>query len=653
MAKSTAVIKPNLGLYLDRPAIALQPGALQGGLNFRVQLGQLNNLNLGWSPYKGIQLNGPVKLIVQFNTSEGETFLLLGSFTDLYQLVGSTLTYLTPTYTTGTAQASGANVVGSGTAWATTITGAQWPNAKVGDQISFNSSAQNSPGATWYTIIAVNSDTSITLNAPATQYTTYVTEDGSANYVAEDGSTLYIPQSSSAYTIRRLFTGGFQNNWNYEFFVDADTNSGTGIPVIANGNDQIVLTNGVDNVVSWDGIAPTVILHTEFGFTCKSLVQFTDMMCYLNVIYEGTLLATTMMNSNAGAPFEVGNNSVGVANQFIVQADTDPILNGRRLGPYLAIYCNHNLILASNTGSATVFAFRLAASYKGVVGQNAIASYPTIHQFIAPDGMYYFDGSNVQPLNTHVWRALMSTFDSSRVNNIFTYLDESNGEQIWSIPQTTDPGSGTVSAPNAQAWSEHYLEETAGQTQSALIASAMGINRPYSTRSFPFSAIGPFLNESVITWNQLTNQWQTYNYAWNSAFFSLSFPITLVGDNNGYLYQLNAGQLANGTPLNAYVTFGRRATADGKMRAMVRRVYPFVSAFPSPLTVVCGFADYASGPVTTSATFPFDQSYSTIGQFMVPVYRRGRYLDLTFGDASGNPWIINGFDIDVLPGGQR
>lgn len=625
------VIKPNLGLYLDRPSIAIPPGALQAGNNFRIQLGNYHNLNMGWQPWNSVQLNGPVRLIVNFTNSSGNSFLIFGTLTDLYTFNVSTkeTVYINPIYTTGTVAASGTAVTGSGTAWNTTPAGSMWANAKAGDQISFGSSSETDPTATWYTIQGVNSNTSITL-------------DTSAGTIG----------SGTSYTIRRLFTGAFENPWVYEYFVDANVPVGSGS--YGNGEDLIYLTNGVDNVVNWNGSSAQVNLNTGFGFTCKTLVQYSDMMIYGNVLQGADYLGTTILNSDAGAPSNVGNQATGLSSQFIVQSNTDPILQMARLSTYLAIYCNHTVILVSATGAATIFAFRIAGSNKGIIGQSAFAAYPTLHQFIAADGMYYFDGTNVEPINTHVWRQVVSSLDNVRPNNLFTFLDEPNGEVIWSVPQTTDPGAGNVSAPNAQAWTEHYLEETAGQTQSALIASAMGLNRPYSTRTYPFTAVGTWFNETVLTWNQLTNAWNTYNYRWNDSFFSASFPIVLAGDNSGFIYQLNLTQSANGTPLSSSVTFGRRPTVDGRMRAMVRRVYPFMHQFQNPVNITVGLADFAQGPATITQTYSFDQSFSQQGQYMVPVYRRGRWLDLIVaGDSTNDAWTISGYDTDILPGGMR
>lgn len=198
MPKSTAVVKPNLGLYLDRPAIALPPGALQDGLNFRIKLGNLNNLNLGWALWNSVQLNGPCTLLVNFTNSAGASVLILGTPTDLYRFdTGQKrVFYISPTYTTGTASASGTAVTGNSTAWNTTPAGDTWANAKAGDQISW--ATGNDPQAQWYTIQTVNSATSITLTSSA----------GSIGL--------------SAYAIRRRFTGEeFVNPWQSDYFINA------------------------------------------------------------------------------------------------------------------------------------------------------------------------------------------------------------------------------------------------------------------------------------------------------------------------------------------------------------------------------------------------------------------------------------------------
>lgn len=615
MPKSTAVINPNLGLYIDRPPIAVPPGGLQDGLNFRIQEGRLNNLNLGWSAFGPFTLNGAVTLIATIHLAAGSDILIFGTPKDLYKYStsgGGTVTYLTPAYTTGTASASGTAVTGIGTLW-NTGAGA-FVNAKAGDEISFTS-GQVSPSATWFTIQTVNSDTSITLTATA-------------------GSI-----GAGAYTIRQKFTGTAATPWTYDVFVNAQPSA----------TNRIYLTNGVDPVIEWDGVAVTVTrlnLNSQ-AIVCQTLTVYKNTLWLGNVIQSGTLKPTDLLSSDVGSP-EVFNS--GLASQFKVSGLTDRIVRLARLGDYLVIYLQKIVILASYVGSPLVVTFRVVADAKGCVSTRGVALYPSYHEFVGQDNLYLFDGSNVRPMSNHVWREVIRTEDPVRAGLVFTILDESRGDYIWSVPLTSDTGAGTITSPPSVAFVEHYLE-----TLNEAGFQLLGSTRPHSKRAFPFTSAGNYLQQNIITWDQLTNAWQTYNFKWNDQFFAAQFPLTIVGDAAGKVWILNGSQDANGAALpgGSFVTFGRRAVIDGKNRGVVTRVYPYLTRFASALNVTAGLADFAMGTPSISQTVIYDQTLPE-GLYFAPIYRAGRYLDLTLGTTlAGRPWEVSGYDIEVKPGGLR
>lgn len=51
MAKSTAIVPPNLGLYYGVSAISVPARAVQDGRNFRIKQGKIGNRSLGWTPF--------------------------------------------------------------------------------------------------------------------------------------------------------------------------------------------------------------------------------------------------------------------------------------------------------------------------------------------------------------------------------------------------------------------------------------------------------------------------------------------------------------------------------------------------------------------------------------------------------------------------
>lgn len=605
MAKkqSSAIVNPNLGLYLDRSVLDIPAGALQDGLSFRIQQGKLNNINLGWSTFAPFTLNGAVTLITTLHLRTGTDILIFGTPSDLYKYStagGGSVTYITPTYVTGTASASGTAVTGTGTLWNTGTP----TNAKAGDEISFGSAAQNSPSATWYTIQTVNSDTSITLTATAGVV------------------------GGGAYTIRKKFTGTAATVWQVDTFVNAQPSS----------EDRIYFTNGIEPPCQWNGSNTAATSITSLGLSCKTLVVYKNMLIMANLIQDGAIKPTDIVNSDVSMPESL---VTGLAAQFKIAGTSDEILKVAKLGDYLVIYLKRTIIVANFVGSPLIFVFRVAADGKGIQATRGLATYPDYHEYLGADTMYKFDGSSAAPVSNHVWREVVRILDPARSGNVFTVLDEHRGDYIWATPLTTDSGAGTATSPPSVAFAEHYLEEV-GQNP-----------RPHSRRSFPFTSSGYYQRQSTLTWDQLTLAWTSYNFKWNDQFFAASFSQILVGDANGKVWTLNDSQNANGAALPSYVTFGRRPTVEGQNRALLARIFPFVTPFNNTLTITAMFADFAVGTPTITATATYDQTLPE-GLFFTPIYRAGRYVDLRFGtDGPSAPYEISGYDWLTRPGGMR
>ena len=600
MAKSSAVIRPNLGLYFDRPSISMNDRMLADGMNFRIKEGKLSNLNLGYDLFSAVQLNGPVMVIRSFTTRAGVEHLIVATTKDICVYINAedTFHYLTPIYNAGTAAASGTAVTGTTTLWDA--------NAKAGDQISFGANDVNEHEATWFEIDSVDSDTGITLTASA-------------------GTVVDGP-----YTIRKLFTGDLTNLWDDEIFVNASPS----------GVNELWLTNGIDDIVRWDGASATVEVMSALNFKAKILTVFKNMMIFGNITQGGTNKTTDIINSNPGEPQNV---TTGISEQFQVHGGTDPLIAMKPIGDVLALYSKENVVIAHATGDDLVFIFRNAIATIGCKAHRGIADFGNYHEFIGSDSQYIFDGVSVKEINPHVWREIIRQQDPLRVAASFAHFDDENGDLIWSVPSTSDPGSGVDTSPAAQAYSEHYLEGKMDPQYPT----------PFSKRAFAFTAAGYYSRQSTFTWANLTQAWSMLNFRWNDQFFFTAFPLNLVGDADGWIYTLNTSQDANDVGLDSFVTFGRRAVIDGKQRGLITRVYPFLSPFSTPINVTLYLSDHAMGVATITDTQSFDQSLPEGGHFTAH-YRRGRFFQLSFSTTgTGKPWELSGFDFDVRQGGHR
>lgn len=608
-----ALISPNTGLIFDRPPIAIPKGALRDGLNFRVKNGTLESRNLGWELFEPWSLNGPVWLIDNFFPRGADEKLIFGTATDLYAYNPGTglPEFITPVYTY---QAP------NGLTWSTgstTVTANGSVNfvtqgVKPGDWIIFSTVPANYKdpfNTTWRQVVTVSS-TTLTLNAVPTSSGT----NGDA-------------------TIRRTFSDVTAGEWSFDTFV----NDGT------SGQDLWFATNGIEPVVTWNGSDNTVTLHPELGFTCKVLTTYTNMMIYGNVTQSGDLLPTTIINSDIGLPLNAGATGTGLSEQFVVHSNTDEIMNMIPLGDYLIIYSERTIVPAQFVGDPLIFMFRVALSGVGPISGNAIADFGDFHEFLGSDAGYLFDGVTLKEVNTHVWRDILRQADPMRRRQIFGHFDEEQGDLIWSVPGNTDPGVGEIGAPAVIAWTEHYLEEAVDPNFEG---------SPFSRRNFPFTITGFYQREVGLTWAQVTEQWQNFNFAWNDQFFQAAFPLNLGGDENGQIWILNQIQTGGGDPLPSYVRTGRIALQTGRERDLLTRIYPFARSLPYMLEITLFMGDHLSGEPQNKGTQLFDMNLIE-GAHFVTFYRRGRVMEFQFGSSDGNPWVLEGWDYDKVDGGRR
>jgi hypothetical protein len=371
------------------------------------------------------------------------------------------------------------------------------------------------------------------------------------------------------------------------------------------------------------------------------------MMIYgvITEVADGSYFPTSIINSEPGFPLHAGDNvtdPLSISGQFQVHSGTDKIVNLIPLGDNLIVYAYSHIVPTQFVGGDTTFIFRQSISDLGPISANAIADFGDSHEFIGSDTEYNFDGVSIQATNNQVMRNILLTIDPIRSDNCFGHFDESNGDLIWSVPQTTDPGSGEVLSPAQQAYVEHYLEDV-----------PTGIDTPISRRSFKFTATGFYEKAEGTKWTDAAQAWSTWNFAWNNQFNALAAPLNLGGDENGQIWVFGGDQLDDGAGLPSFVRFGRKSTGSGRERNVLRRVYAFASQNPGvTLDVNVYMTDSAGGVTTQVANQEFDMALPEGGHF-VSIFRRGRYYEVEFAQPDGEAWEIAGYDVDITEGGKR
>lgn len=602
--RGKAVHAANLGLYLDRPPLLVPERGLITGANFRISNGAVTNQNVGWGPFDDLNLDSkPVTLIEEFEPSGGSRVLILGNTTDLFQYVGSTLSYITPIYATGTASCAGSTttVEGSGTTWTT--------NVKAGDFISFGANDETDPGATWFEIASVtdNDTLELTGNGPNT--------GGLVNY-----------------TIRQTFTGSVFNPFLTETFPDA-TN------VVGTDGDRWYATNGVDGIVGWDGATDQVYLPTIGSIqTCQSLRRFKNTMIFVAPTIGGELKRGQINTSAIGEP---ENNSTLEAASFTVNDGVDTLIAAYQIGELLAIYSERSIIMAQFVGTPLHFVFRAAIIGRGTRSARGVVRFPSVHYLFGTDAMYQFDGVSARPFASHVWKEVTRASSPNRKELVQAVVDEGTGEMVWVVPLNTDADADA--GPPEHAYVGHYLEDVGDYPM------------PHSTRDLPATATGTFLTQNVLTFDQMTEAFSTYSFRWDDQQLQQAFPQILFGDNSGNIWSLNQ-QNQNETVPTCFVRHSRRPMVDSRRNGVIKRVYThadFQDGSTEQLTVKVRLFD---SPNTRSTRATAEYNITLDGSQRFTSFRQsGRFIEVEHGSGPSVPgvWSIEGYDLDIADGGHR
>jgi hypothetical protein len=603
--RGKAVHAANLGLYFDRPPLLVPERGLSAGDNFRIQNGQATNQNVGWSDFEVNLDDKPVILIDEFQPQGGTRKSIFANTTDLFQYFNETLTYITPrhdaTGETIDVTLNDDEVTGNGTAWET-------DGIKAGDFICIGAN-EDDPAATWYEIESVDSETALTLTG---------------NYLGATAAT-------QAYTIRRTFTSSIFEPFFSAPFPNADDVSGT-------DGDRWYATNGVDPIVAWDGTA-TQVYYSHAGVdTCKYLTRYKNTLVLVAPTVGGTLESQSIITSAIGQP---ENISTLEAAEFVVHDGADPLIAAKQIGELLAIYAGSAIYLAQFVGAPIMYVFRTAVADYGARSARGIVSFPGYHLVFSNDCQRRFDGVSAEPVNQHVWKDITRRSSPNRPELVQGVIDEGNAEVIWVVPLNSDADADE--GPPERAYVGAYLEDV-GENPMA-----------HSVRQLPATAIGTYVSSSVLTFDELTLGFDTYSIRWDDQQLQSAFPQILFGDNNGDIWQLNA-QNQDETVPTSFVRFSRRPLVDSRHNGVIKRVYPnvdFQAGSTGLATVNLRLFDSPNG---TTAKQEVEETISLDGTERFAAFRNSaRFVEVEFGTGPSTPgvWSLEGYDMDVAPGGER
>lgn len=604
------VFMPNLGVYLDRPPLAIPDRALQDCLNIRIKEGEIRNENMGWRPFYDMNLDGnPVLLIDEFFNRSGTRTLIFGTNKDLYYFddVTSTVKYITPRYETG--QMDVLSGLGGGIAGG----GADFTNVSVGDMIWIGDTGKVDQDADWREILTIHASGSPITFTPVW-----------------DGST-----GTEDYTVRKLFDGTFKSYWVPETFPDAQP---------AN-EDEWFATNGVGHsIVKWNGSDDQVtVIDGTLGFTCGCIKRYKNMMLYGNLLESGENKPQAIRNSALSTPENVTTDE---ATEFAVVEGVDSLLSMEPLADIIVAYANKSINLTQYVGPPVGFLIRTAVPGIGIVSSRSIINFGYFHKMLSHDTGYIFDGVALERHGDHVFREALRTIDPGRIEQALCHIDEQNGEVIWVIPKTTD--ADLDAGGPEMAITEHYLEPVEKKYPI-----------PMAIREFPATATGHYERSTAYRMDYFTaglfpDGFAEVSFRWNDKFFLAAFPLDLFGSADGNVYEFGTSDNQDGSAISSFARFGRFQVQDGRLKGIITRVEPAASRVGAnyDLNVRIYGTSFPAGDVSKIFDKGFDLTH--VERRHLSVRKAARFAEVEFGtDGTNRPFALIGYATESVQAGER
>ena len=420
-APKSITLRPLAGVNYSVPPTELPPGYLSKAQNVRLWEGQVIG-RPGMEAFYTTALDSQILLYKELEKDNGTIYLIALTQKSLYYWDTGTSAFVRIpwTSTTGHATTDGSKVVvGSSTAWLA--------NCRAGDRFKIDSKG------TYGTIDTVDNDTQITLLA---------------NYAASTGA--------EDYTIDRYFGGTATDKFCSEI-----------------NDEKFCFSQGVDNILFWDGSATTVAALSADCPACKSMTNFAGRLVLGNTTESGTAyphrVRWPVLNSNTdwtgtGSGFEDLNESV------------DPIINLDTLYNQLIVYKRDRIIHGKQTGytqpAISFFGTKRLESV-GLIAHGGLLNKGDVHYFIAEDSIYTYDGSTLTDVGELIRQEFYDQLNPDKADQILTFFIEEFDEWWIFIPK----------APSTTLLNAWVLNLAKGTFSTASFATAITAVGYYSRQA--------------------------------------------------------------------------------------------------------------------------------------------------------------------------
>jgi len=285
----------------------------------------------------------------------------------------------------------------------------------------------------------------------------------------------------------------------------------TATPLIA-GSRVLTFTNNIDNIRKYTGTGNTADLAGSPP-KCKFMVEFGTYLLLANV-NDGTARPMRVQWSDTGDPETWAGGNTG--SKDLVEDGKD-ITGLAGFGAYVSVHTEGSIYLGYLVTTSNVFKFDRKNTGAGTICNATIQSLPTGEQaFLATDGIRLFNGISAPLIESPVTDDLREGVNSEYVHKSWSVIVPELDEYWCAVPMGSDTTPNTIFKYNYR-------------TKACFKDTRDGISAAWQYSL----VIQPTWQDQTLTWDQATARW-------DDRTMQKLFPIVVLGDNTGLVYERNA-----------------------------------------------------------------------------------------------------------------
>jgi hypothetical protein len=326
------------------------------------------------------------------------------------------------------------------------------------------------------------------------------------------GGAVYTPDGATALTYS---TGSSIS------FTAAETDAVDYTIVTGLQGTWLIITNGKDEPVYWDGVAASATplrSNLSFRFTnfkcCKTLTQFGGHLILGNIKLGSVWYPNMVSWSDAASLVDFASGTSGDA---ILTDVGGGIVHMRQLADRVAIYGDDSITLCTYVSEPAIFMFDRAVDDIRLLSAKSVVSLKAFHLFLSRENVMLFDGTRIdrsvsEPIHTRYREEV--NWDNR--GKSFMFLDKPKNHVYCGVPD----GNGNTSVylleydpidPNQNKWTHLTYDK-----------------RP--------TCMGFWSNQAAFTWNAAylsTTRWTNLSMAWDQSQTKKGSLIRVIGFSDG------------------------------------------------------------------------------------------------------------------------